>query len=144
MSEYTFAKIEQVINSKAALPSGSLSISKTGRIGLSREFVTEYDLSADSRASLYWDDSRRAIAIAFTSSESKPKVGSFAKVQPTDGYNVAFVGGGSAAYIIASGFFKQVGVDPSEHKGHYRYETMDADDAGIADGGKTVFVVTLE
>lgn len=144
MSDFAFAKIEQQINSKAALPSGSMSISKTGRIGLSREFVDEYSVNANNRASLYWDDDRKAIAITFTSGELKPKTGSFAKVQATDGYSVAFVGGGTAGYIIAGGFFTKIGVDPNEHQGYYKYETLDASDAGISDGGKTIFVLTLE
>lgn len=143
MSQYAFTKIEQTASPKTALASGSVSISKTGRIGLSREFVDEHDLSTGSRASLYWDDSRKAIAITFTAGEPKSTTGSFAKVQTTDGYSVAFVGGGSAGYIIASGFFKKIGIDPSEHQGQYRYEALDASNAGITDGSKTVVVVAL-
>ena len=100
MANYAFAKVEQIINQKSALPSGSVSISKTGRIGLSREFVDEYEVSADSRHPYIGADSRKAIAITFTSGEPKPTTGSFAKVQATDGYSVAFVGGGAAGYII--------------------------------------------
>lgn len=143
MSSYTFTKIEQVTNPKTALPSGNMSISKTGRIGLSREFVAEHEVMPDSRAFLYWDDSRKAIAISFSSGEPKSAAGKFAKVQAVDGYSVAFVGGGTAGYVIAGGFFKKIGINPSEYQGYFEYEALDADDAGISDGGKTVFVVTL-
>ena len=46
--------------------------------------------------------------------------------------------------LSAGGFFKKVGIDPSEYQGYYKYEALEADDAGITDGGETVFVVTLE
>ncbi len=141
---YAFTKVEQSAYRRSALPSGSLSISRTGRIGLGHEFIDEYEVTSDVRASLYWDDGLKAIGITFTSGEPKPKTGSFAKVQAVDGYSVAFVGGGAAGYVIASGFFKKIGIDPGDHQGYYTYEALDADEAGISDGGKTVFVVTLE
>jgi hypothetical protein len=144
MNNNAFVKIESLTIPKVAMPSGSMSISKTGRIGLSREFVDEYGVGSDSRAILYWKDSSKTVAIAFVSGEPKPTTGSFAKVQATDGYSVAFVGSGGAGYIIAGGFFKELGIDPAEHLGFYEYEELDADDAGITDGGKTVFVVTLK
>jgi hypothetical protein len=144
MNNYAFTKVEQVTSGKPVLPSGSISISKTGRIGLSRGFIEEHGVSADSRASLYWDSSRKAIAITFPPDTQKPTTGSFAKVQAIEGYSIALIGGGSAGYINASGFFKKIGINPSELIGHYQYETLDADNAGIADDGETVFVVTLQ
>lgn len=144
MSSYVFTKVEQSTNIKTAMPSGNVSISKTGRIGLSREFIDEHDVSSESRALLYWDEDRRAIGITFTSGERKSPTSQFVKVQATDDYSVAFVGGSAAGYIIAGGFFKKIGIDPSEHQAYYKYEALDADDAGISDGGKTVFVVALK
>ncbi len=143
MSAYAFAKVEQVTNLKIAMPSNSVSLSKTGRIGLSREFVDGNHVTSGGRASLYWDGSRKAIAFAFTPGERKPTAGSFSKVQAVDGYSVAPIGDGSAAYINAGGFFKKIGIDPSEHQGYYKYEALDADEVGISDSSKTVFVVTL-
>lgn len=143
MSVYAFTKVEQPAGSKTAIPSGSVSISKTGRIGLSREFISENGIDSDSRASLYWDADRKAIAIAFISAERKATPGAFTKVQSADDYNVVLIGSGAAAYVVANRFFKEVGVNPSEHQGFYKYETLAATEAGISDGGKTVFVVTL-
>jgi hypothetical protein len=145
MSDYAFTKVANVMHTKGAMPSGSVSISKTGRIGLSREFVDEYDVTEGKRALLYWDEDRKALAFTFTSGERKPAAGAFAKIQATDGYNVAFVGNGSAGYIIATGFFKEIGINPAAQRDYYyQFEAREAADLGITDGGKTAFVVTLE
>lgn len=144
MSEYKFTKVEQAIKTKSVLPDGTVSISSTGRVGLSRDFIDEYGISADSRAQLYWDSSRNAIAISFVAGKRKLPADTFNKIQPEDGYNVALVGGGRAGgYIAANGFFKQIGVDPTEHEGYYKYKALDAAEAGITDGGKMAFLVTL-
>ena len=143
MSNYAFTKVEQPAGAKTAIPSGSVSISKTGRIGLSREFMSENGIDSDSCAYLYWDAARKALAISFVTAERKEKGGPFARVQPADGYRVVSIGAGAAGYIVAGGFFKKVDVNPTEHQGYYPYETLAADEAGISDGGKIAFVVTL-
>jgi hypothetical protein len=93
---------------------------------------------------LYWDAAHKAIAFSFASTIriKQQDCGLYAKVSAVDGYTVAFVGGG-AGYIVASGFFKAIGIDPQEHAGQYRYKVTSANDAGIADAGDEIFVLEL-
>lgn len=143
MSTYTFTKVEHDTNIKQALTDGMISLTKSGRIGLGRQFVEQHGVSADSRADLYWDSENKAIAIAIkTDSDDQTPKGNYVKVQPGDGYTVGFVKG-DAGYILSSSFFQKIGVDPTEYTGRYRYEVLKARDAGITDVDSDVFVVRL-
>jgi hypothetical protein len=43
-----------------------MSVTRTGRIGLTKYFITTHDIARGARAYMYWDSTNETIAVEFT------------------------------------------------------------------------------
>jgi hypothetical protein len=107
-----------------------ISITKAGRIGLSKFFVTTQGVQRATKAHLYWDSDNQAIAIDFTRTDD-----------PT-AFPIIFTQQ-YGAFISASRFFRVNSLDPSAYKGRYTYSCQDGEALGIAEAASSVFIVQL-
>jgi hypothetical protein len=95
-----------------------VSVTKTGRIGLSRWFITTHGIKNGARAYMYWDKEKKAIAVGFTN-ENDPSA-----------YPVIFTRQ-YGAFINASRFFRANQVNPAEYARRYPYQRLPAKVVGL-------------
>ena len=107
-----------------------ISITKAGRIGLSKFFITTQDIQRAMRANLYWDSENQAIAIGFTRTHDPASF----PIVFTQKYG---------AFINANRFFRANGLDPSACKGRYSYSHQDGEAIGIPEATSSIFIVPL-
>jgi hypothetical protein len=107
-----------------------ISITKAGRIGLPKHFVTTHGIERGMRVYMYWDANTKAIAIAFT------------RKADATAYPVLFTQQ-YGAFITASRFFRSHHLDPAEYAHRYPYLELNGDAIGLVEAGARVFVVEL-
>jgi hypothetical protein len=107
-----------------------VSITKAGRIGLSKFFITTQGVRRGTKAYLYWDSDSQAIAIDFTQTNDPAAF----PITFTQQYG---------AFVSAGRFFRANSLDPRVHKGRYAYSCLDGETLGIADATSNVFIVRL-
>jgi hypothetical protein len=108
-----------------------ISITKAGRIGLSKFFITTQDVQRAMRADLYWDSEAKAIAIDFTRDDDPASF----PIIFTRKYG---------AFINAGRFFQANGLDPSTYKGRYSYSRRGGEAVGIPEATSRVFLIRLQ
>jgi hypothetical protein len=107
-----------------------VSVTKAGRIGLPRFFLTTHGIQHGTKANLYWDSDTRAIAIEFTQQVD-------ATVFPivfTQRYG---------AFISARRFFRIHSLNVDAHVGRYPYARETGEAIGLPEAASEVFVVRL-
>lgn len=109
----------------------SISITKAGRIGLSKFFITMQGIQRAVKVNLYWDPENQAIAIDFTGHDDPAAF----PIVFTQQYG---------AFINANRFFRANSLDPSTYKGRYSYSRQDGKAIGIPGATSNVFVITIE
>jgi len=107
-----------------------LSINKTGRIGLTKFFLTKYSIPLGSKAYLYWDSANKAVAIVFT--EKKDNTA----------YPINFTQQ-FGAFINASKFFRLNKLEVQNMAARYSYDVLSSESAGLASEKGQVFVIDL-
>jgi hypothetical protein len=107
-----------------------LSVTRAGRIGLTKAFITTHGIERGMRANMYWDAPRKALAFDFT----RQGDASAFPVLFTQQYG---------AFISARRFFRWHRLNLSEHSGRYPYSKLDGEAMGIGAAGSSVFVVDL-
>lgn len=107
-----------------------LSVTRAGRIGLTKAFITEHNVKRGMRAPMYWDATKTAVAFYFT----RQADASAFPVLFTQQYG---------AFINARRFFRWHRLNLSEHSGRYPYSELDGEAVGIGSAGSSVFVVDL-
>ncbi len=108
-----------------------VSITKAGRIGLSKHFITTHGIGRGVRAYMYWDADTKAVALAFT------------RKAAATAYPVLFTQQ-YGAFITASRFFRSHHLDPAEYARRYPYSVVNGDAIGQAELGARVFVLELK
>lgn len=108
-----------------------ISITKAGRIGLSKYFITTHGIERGMRVYMYWDANTKAIALSFTH-----------KADAT-AYPVLFTQQ-HGAFITASRFFRSHHLDPVEYARRYPYFELDADAMGLVEVDGRLFVVEVD
>src|ERR1700733_13588241 len=83
-----------------------LSITKTGRIGLPKHFITTHGIERGTRAYMYWDVTNKAIALEFTQKDD------------ATAYPVRFTRQ-YGAFITATRFFCSHHLDLAEYARRY-------------------------
>lgn len=107
-----------------------LSITKAGRIGLPKYFITAHGIERGMRAYMYWDANTKAIALTFT------------RKADATAYPVLFTCE-HGAFITANRFFRAHHLDPAEYVRRYPYSVLDGDTVGLIAAGARVFVLEL-
>jgi hypothetical protein len=107
-----------------------ISITRAGRIGLPKFFLTTQGIQPGMKAYLYWDSETRSIAIEFTGQGDATAF----PIVFTKGYG---------AFISASRFFSAHGIDASEHTGRYSYTREAGAAIGIPEAMSSLFVIRL-
>jgi hypothetical protein len=108
----------------------ALSITRTRQIGLSAYIISKYNLRQYKRASLYWDEGNRVIAIIFSTEAIE------------EAYPLEFserYGGG----VKCGKFFSSNGLDVGELAGRYDYKVLPAIELGIPKAGDA-FILRLD
>lgn len=108
-----------------------ISVTRGGRIGLSKFFLARHGIARDARAHLYWDADRRIVAIAFTDDAD------------ARAYPVLF-SRHHGGFINARRFFSANQLNPVEHKGRYSYEVVRGETIGIGEAKSDVFLMHLQ
>ena len=108
-----------------------ISITRAGRIGLSKYFITTHGIERGMRAYMYWEANMRSIAIAFT------------RKADAMAYPILFTQR-YGAFITASRFFRAHQLDPVEYALRYPYSELNGDAIGLVEAGAHVFVVELD
>jgi hypothetical protein len=109
----------------------SLSITKTGRIGLPKYFIANHDVQPPARANLYWNSASRSIAIQLVT------------VRNAETFPVVFTKQFGAA-ISARRFFAANNVPLDQHVvGRYEYSKLPGKAVGIAEASSSVFLIQL-
>lgn len=128
--KHNFTKLPYV-GRRSTTRENSITLSKSGRIGLNAQFVQKHGVTPTDRANLYWDNGTKSLAFAFVPADD------------SGAYPVAGIGSETKArYINAIKFFQAAHIDPAEHAGEYDYKVLDADEAGIG-GNREAFLVSL-
>ncbi len=107
-----------------------ISITRVGRIGLPKYFITQHSIHRGTRAYLYWDKRNSAIAIDFTNDDD-----------PT-AWPIIFTQA-YGAFINANRFFRFNKLAPDQHIGRYTYTKMSGEQANMPYVPSDVFVVDL-
>jgi len=107
-----------------------LSINRTGRIGLTKFFLTTHHIPRGARAYLYWDDDKNAIAVVFTEKQDKTA------------YPINFTQQ-FGAFINASKFFRLNKLEVKELAARYPYHVLSPESVGISNKKGAVFVIDL-
>jgi hypothetical protein len=107
-----------------------LSITRAGRIGLTKHFIATHGIERGMRAYMYWDTNTKAIALAFT------------RKADATAYPVLFTRQ-YGAFITASRFFRSHQLDPAEYARRYPYLELNGDTIGLVEAGARVFVIEL-
>jgi hypothetical protein len=107
-----------------------LSINQTGRIGLTKFFLTEHSIPRGSKAYLYWDGVNKAIAIVFT--EKKDNTA----------YPINFTQQ-FGAFINAAKFFRLNKLEIKKMAARYSYDVLSSESAGLTSEKGQVFVIDL-
>lgn len=123
-------QFEKKIYSTSGLIEG-ISISKGGRVGVTKSIITTLGLQDSARAYLYWNPTSETVAIDFTKNEDD---GSFP---------IRFITPDSA-YISASQFFRAADLDPAEYAGIYAYSTVNGADINLSKASTNVILVDLK
>ncbi len=109
----------------------TISVTRTGTIGLPRHFVEGHGIAQGVRAYLYWNGHTKAVAIGFTASDDEAA------------YPLGF-SKTSHASVKARKFFKVNGLHPEEYAHPYAYKRYKPADIGISDAVADVFVIELK
>jgi hypothetical protein len=105
-------------------------VTKAGRIGLSKFFVTTQGIQRGMRAMFYWDSGSHTIAIDFTARRDATAF----PIVFTQKYG---------AFISSSRFFRTNNLDTGAYKGRYSYSCQDGEAIGIPEATSKVFLVQL-
>jgi hypothetical protein len=108
-----------------------ISITKAGRIGLTRCFITTHGIERSMRANMYWDATNLVIALEFT------------READATAYPIRFTRQ-YGAFINASRFFRLHGLDPTQYARRYSYSKLNGEVIGLAEANASVFVVELK
>jgi hypothetical protein len=107
-----------------------VSVTKVGRIGLPKFFLTTHGIKRGARAYLYWDSETRAMAIEF----SRQADATAFPIVFTQHYG---------AFINARRFFRIHSLDADAHMGRYSYVRETGEAIGLPGAASEVFVVRL-
>jgi hypothetical protein len=108
-----------------------ISLTRTGRIGLTKYFITTHGISRGMRAYMYWDSTNKMIAVEFT------------RKTDATAYPISFTQR-YGAFINASRFFRSHHLELMEYAGRYPYSKLNGEVVGLADASAGVFVVELK
>ncbi|HSW99970.1 MAG TPA: hypothetical protein VLH38_02970 [Patescibacteria group bacterium] len=108
-----------------------ISVTKTGRIGLTKFFITSHGIEKGMRAYMYWDPTNKAIAIDFT------------KNNDAEAYPVGFTQQ-YGAFINASKFFKLYHLNLNVYARRYPYVKLNGGTIGLPKASAGVFFVDLK
>ncbi len=108
-----------------------ISITKAGRVGLTRYFITTHGIERGMTANMYWDVASAAIALEFT---RKGDAAAY-PIRFTQRYG---------AFINASRFFRSHDLDATEYARRYPYSKLNGEVVGLADASASAFVVELK
>ena len=108
-----------------------LEVSGRGRIGLNKSIISDFGITPQNRAVLYWDKNKKVIVIAFTDATNM------------DAFPIVFIYDNSA-FITAGKFFRFLSIPPGKRAGAYKYKTLPAKEVGIADTDANALVVHLK
>jgi hypothetical protein len=107
-----------------------ISVTKTGRIGLPKFFLTTQGIQRGARARLYWESETRSIAIEFTGQANATAF----PIVYTQKYG---------AFINAPRFFRAHSLDAAAYKGRYSYSRETGEALGIPKATSSLFVIRL-
>jgi hypothetical protein len=107
-----------------------ISVTKMGRIGLPKFFLTTQGIQRGMKAYLYWDSEIRAMAIEFTHRDDATAF----PIVFTQKYG---------AFITAVRFFQAHGLDAGTHKGRYSYTRKAGEAIGLPEARSSLFVIRL-
>jgi hypothetical protein len=107
-----------------------ISITKAGRIGLPKYFITTHGIEHRMRAYMYWDADTKALALTFT------------RKADATAYPVVFTQQ-YGAFITASRFFRSHHLEPAKYARRYPYFELNGDAIGLVEAHARVFVVEL-
>jgi hypothetical protein len=114
----------------------AVSIFRNGWIFLPKVFLDKHRVPKGSRARLFWNDRKKrgkqAIMIVFTGSDHGTA------------YPINFHFHPHNANIVATRFFRQVGLHPLHLVGRYSYDVVSPKSVGIPDVEGPVFVIRLD
>lgn len=108
-----------------------ISVTKAGRVGLTRYFITTHGVERGMAANMYWDATNTAIALEFT------------RKADAAAYPIRFTRQ-YGAFINASRFFRSHDLEPIEYAGRYPYSKLHGEVIGLAEASARVFVVELK
>lgn len=103
-----------------------ISVTKTGRIGLPKYFLTTQGIQRGMKAYLYWDAETRSVAIEFTHRDDATAF----PIVFTQKYG---------AFITAARFFQTHGLDAGAHTGRYSYACETGEALGISEAMSSLF-----
>jgi hypothetical protein len=107
-----------------------ISVTKTGRIGLPKFFLSRHGVERGTKAYLYWDAETRAIAIEF------------ARQNDATAFPIVFTQS-YGAFINARRFFRTHNLDAGAQKGRYAYARETGEAIGLPEPASEVFVISL-
>lgn len=107
-----------------------VSVTKTGRIGLPKFFLTTQGIQRGIKAYLYWDSETHAIAIEFTHRDDATAF----PIVFTHKYG---------AFISSRRFFQAHDLDASEHTARYSYTREAGEAIGLPEARSSLFVIRL-
>lgn len=108
-----------------------ISVTKTGRIGPSKFFISTHNVQKGMRAYLYWDADRKVVAVEFTRNND------------TEAYPIGFTRQ-YGAYINASKFFKIHHLDLDHYARRYSCSQTSGKEVGLSDVKTSIFIVDLK
>jgi hypothetical protein len=108
-----------------------ISVTRTGRIGLTKYFITIHGIERGMRAYMYWDSTNKTIAVEFT------------RKADATAYPVIFTRQ-YGAFINASRFFRSHRLELMKYAGRYPYSKLDGEIVSLPDASASVFVVELK
>jgi hypothetical protein len=107
-----------------------LSVTRAGRIGLTKVFIANHGVERGMRAYMYWDKVKKAIAFEFT------------RQADASAYPVLFTQQ-HGAFINAHRFFRWHHLNPSEYSHRYPYSKLDSKAVGLGTADSSVFVIEI-
>lgn len=108
-----------------------ISITKAGRIGLTRYFITTHGIERSMRANMYWDAANAVIALEFT------------READDAAYPIRFTRQ-YGAFINASRFFRSHDLDTTGYARRYPYSKLNGEVIGLTKASASVFVIGLK
>ncbi len=107
-----------------------ISVTKAGRIGLPKFFLTTHGIQQGTKAYLYWDSETRAMAIEFT------------RRADATAFPIVFTQH-YGAFINGRRFFRIHNLDAGAHTGRYSYVRETGEAIGLPEAASEIFVVRL-